>query len=100
MTKTKMNTSEIRELLEEPELNYAKAIYSQLEEHMQGINRLARKFNETKSQSDLAILFWEIERTALRTEDLFNLGSSLLDKVDENNEAAVKKLHKLDKEGI
>lgn len=91
MEKTK-ELIKVEALLEKPEIDYAMAIFNQLEEHMNDLHQLASKANKSKDNNDILMLFWEVERTSERTETLFNLGDSLLRKANENIKGSLKEL--------
>ena len=95
MEKTK-ELMKVKALLEKPEIDYAMAIFNQLEEHMNNLHELASEANRSKDHNDLLMLFLEVERTSERTETLFNLGDSLLRKANENVKGSLKELNNID----
>lgn len=65
-------------LLEMDNIEFTKAILSQLQDNLAGINQLARKAADTKSTTDCAMTIYEMNRLANRHEDMLNLADDLL----------------------
>lgn len=89
-----MDKLEIKNLLESNELCYLKTLVEQVKENLEGLNDLSRQALNDGSEVDTALVLWELNRLAVRNEDMLNLSGDLIDTAEEKIEKAVSELYK------
>jgi len=91
-----MKKQDIINQLEMDELDFVKALLSQLQDNANDLSEMADKVNDPESEVNSAFVVFEVKRLAGRTEDIFNLIRQLLFTAGDNVESAIRALNKLE----
>lgn len=91
-----MKKQEIIHNLEMDQVGYLDSLLNQLQDNVDELDELFRKYEKTKNANDLALFLHEFRRLRNRQESMFNLSKSLLSEIDENVETAIIELFKLE----